>query len=153
MTGLAHKHLITLTLEVDFAGMQSIGQIPQGLRRIAPVSAGRFSGDRLNGTVLPGTDWVINRPDGVMVLDVRLTLKTDDGVLIYLGYQGRFLAEPEARARFARGELLDQADYSLAMLARFECGDERLAWLNNVIAVGTGVQTRAGPTYSIFEVG
>lgn len=153
MTELANKHLITLTLTVDFAAMHSIGRTPAGLRRIAPVTGGKFVGDRLSGTVLPGADWVINRPDGVMVLDVRLPLMTADGVLIYLNYQGRFLAEPEAMARFAKGALLDPAEYSLVIDARFECGDERLTWLNNVIAVGTGVQTPTGPVYSIFEIG
>jgi hypothetical protein len=153
MIELPHKHLITLTLEVDFAGMQVIGQTPAGLRRIAPVSGGHFSGDRLRGTVLPGADWVINRPDGVMVIDVRLALKTDDGALIYLTYQGRFLAEPSAFARFAKGALLDPAEYSLAISAKFECGDDRYAWLNNVISVGTGAQTLQGPVYSLFEIG
>lgn len=154
MTDLKHSPLITLTLTVDFASMVSIGQTPAGLRRIAPVSGGTFSGDRLNGTVLPGgNDWVLNRADGVMVIDVRLTLQTDDRALIYLTYQGRFLAGPEAMARFAKGEVLDPADYSLAITARFECGDPRYGWLNNVIAVGTGEQTRAGPIYSIFAIG
>jgi Protein of unknown function (DUF3237) len=153
MADLKHCHLLTLTLDVDFAAMQSIGQTPAGLRRIAPVTGGTFSGERVNGTVLPGADWVINRPDGVMVIDVRLTLKTADGALIYLTYQGRFLAAPEAMARFAKGALLAPADYSLAMTAKLECGDERYAWLNNVIAVGTGTQTVAGPVYEIFEVG
>ncbi|WP_373474728.1 DUF3237 domain-containing protein [Sphingorhabdus sp.] len=153
MTALAHHHLMTLTLSVDFAAMVSIGHTPGGLRRIAPVTGGDFTGERLSGTVLPGADWVINRPDGVMVIDVRLTLETDDGAMIYLTYQGRFLAAPDAMARFAKGELLDQGEYSLAMVARFECGDDRYAWLNNVVAVGTGEQTAAGPVYSIYEIG
>jgi hypothetical protein len=153
MTQLPHKHLITLSLTVDFAGMSIIGKTPAGLRRIAPVTTGIFSGERLNGAVLPGADWVINRPDGVMVIDVRLTLKTNDGALIYLTYQGRFLAEAEVMARFGKGALLDPSEYSLAISARFECGDERYAWLNNVVAVGTGEQTRDGPVYAIFEVG
>ncbi len=153
MTELRHQHLITLCLTVDFAGMSVIGKTPAGLRRIAPVSGGTFSGERLNGTVLPGADWVINRPDGVMVIDVRLTLKTDDGALIYLTYQGRLLAAPEAMARFGKGVLLERSEYSLAISARFECGDERYAWLNNVMAVGTGEQTQQGPIYSIFEIG
>jgi hypothetical protein len=153
MKPLAHKHLITLTLDVDFRGMLVIGQTPAGLRRIAPVTGGLFSGERLSGTVLPGADWVINRPDGVMVIDVRLTLKTAEDVLIYLNYQGRFLADPEPLSRFAKGALLDPDDYSLALIAKFECGDERYAWLNNVVAVGTGEQTLAGPVYSIFEIG
>ena len=153
MPELKHRHLITLSLTVDFAAMQIIGKTPAGLRRIAPVSGGGFVGDRLNGTVLPGADWVINRPDGVMVIDVRLTLRTDDGAMIYLTYQGRFLAEADVMARFAKGALLDPLEYSLAITARFECGDERYAWLNNVVAVGTGEQTSAGPVYTMFEVG
>jgi Protein of unknown function (DUF3237) len=153
MDHLAHKHLITLTLDVDFSSMLSIGSTPAGLRRIAPVTDGKFSGERLRGTVLPGADWVINRPDGVMVIDVRLALKTDDDVLIYLTYQGRFLAEPEAMARFAKGQLLAPDEYSLVVTAKFECGDARYAWLNNVIAVATGTQTQTGPVYTFFEIG
>lgn len=152
MDQLAHKHLITLTLEVDFRAMLAIGRTPAGLRRIAPVTGGHFVGDRLSGKVLPGADWVINRPDGVMVIDVRLALQTTDDALIYLTYQGRFLAEPDAMDRFAKGALLDRSEYSLVVVARFECGDERFGWLNNVIAVGRGAQTLSGPEYSIFEI-
>ena len=153
MKSLQHSLLTTLTLTVDFRGMTSIGQTPAGLRRIAPVTGGTFAGERLNGTVLGGADWVINRPDGVMVIDVRLTLKTDDGAMVYLTYQGRFLAGAEVMARFARGALLDPSEYSLAITARFECGDERYGWLNDVVAAGTGEQTAAGPVYSIFQIG
>ena len=154
MSQLAHRHLITMTLTVDFAGMVSIGKTPAGLRRIAPVTDGHFTGERLSGKVLPGgNDWVVNREDGVMVIDVRLTLQTDDGALIYLTYQGRFLAAPEVMARFSKGAMLEPHEYSLAMVAKFECGDERYAWLNNIIAVGTGEQTATGPVYSIFEIG
>lgn len=133
--------------------MTSIGQTPAGLRRVAPVSGGTFSGERLNGVALRGADWVINRADGVMVIDVRLLLKTDDGAMIYLTYQGRFLAEPEAMARFAKGEVLAADEYSLAISAKFECGDLRYSWLNDIVAVGTGEQTTAGPVYSLFEIG
>jgi Protein of unknown function (DUF3237) len=153
MTDLLYRPLMTLTLTVDFAGMIVIGQTPAGLRRIAPVTGGSFTGERLSGTVLPGADWVVNRPDGVMVIDVRLPMKTDDGAMIYLTYQGRLLAEAKAMARFAKGELLDASEYSLAISAKFECGDQRYAWLSNVIAIGTGKQTLTGPVYSIFEVG
>tara|TARA_R110000824_G_scaffold85425_3_gene212286 strand:+ start:3204 stop:3665 length:462 start_codon:yes stop_codon:yes gene_type:complete len=153
MTQLKHEHLMDLTLSVDFAGMMVIGQTPAGLRRIAPVTGGRFSGDRLNGKVLPGADWVINRPNGVMEIDVRLPLQTDDGAMIYLNYQGRFLAQPDAMARFAKGALLKPEEYSLAISARLESGAEQYLWLNNVVAAGTGEQTAAGPVYSIFEIG
>ncbi len=153
MTILNHTHLTTMALDVDFGGMSVIGNTPAGLRRIVPVLGGHFTGLRLNGTVLPGADWVINRPDRVMVIDVRLILKTDDEAMIYLTYQGRFLADSDAMARFSKGALLDASEYSLAMTAKFECGDAKYAWLNNVVAAGTGEQTLAGPIYKIFEIG
>ena len=153
MADLKHTHLLTMQLTVDYAGIKSIGQTPAGLRRIAPVTGGTFSGERLRGSVQGGADWVINRPDGVMVIDVRLTLATGDGALIYLTYQGRFLAEPDAMRRFGKGELLATHEYSLAMTAKFECGDDRYAWLNNAVVVGTGEQTATGPVYTLFEIG
>lgn len=153
MTILKHAHLIDLSLTVDFAGMIVVGQTPAGLRRIAPVTGGRFSGERLKGTVLQGADWVVNRPDGVMEIDVRLPLQTDDGAMIYLNYQGRFLATPDAMARMAKGTLLKPEEYSLAMTARFESGAEDYLWLNDIIAAGTGEQTADGPVYSIFAIG
>ena len=153
MASLQNTPLLTLTLTVDFRGMTTIGETPAGLRRIAPVTGGTFTGDRLSGTVIGGADWVINRADGVMVIDVRLTLKTDDGALVYLTYQGRFLAAPEVMARFAKGAVLDPSEYSLAVVARFESGDQRYRWLNDAIVVGTGEQTASGPVYSLFTVG
>ena len=152
MSGLPHSHLITLSLDVDFAGIKVIGETPAGLRRIAAVTGGIFSGDRLNGTVLPGADWAMNRPDGVMTVDVRLTLQTDDDALIYLNYQGRFVAEVDAIERFRKGALLEASEYSLAIVAKFECGTERYQWLNNVIAVGSGRQARTGVVYSIYQI-
>ena len=153
MADLKHTHLLTMQLTVDYAGIKSIGQTPAGLRRIAPVTGGTFTGERLSGTVQGGADWVLNRADAVMVIDVRLTLQTGDGALIYLAYQGRLLAEPEVMARFGKGALLRPEEYSLAMTAKFECGDERYAWLNNAVVVGTGEQTASGPIYTLFEVG
>lgn len=150
---LQHRHLFTLRLQVDFAGMTSIGKTPAGRRRIAPVTGGTFEGERLRGTVLPGADWVINRPDGVMQIDVRLGLKTDDGVFLYLNYQGRFLASSEAMERFARGAVLEPNEYSLAIIACLECGDDRYYWLNDAICIGTGTQVANGPVYELFEVG
>ena len=150
---MPHRHLVTLNLEVDFAKMTVIGATPNGLRRIAPVVGGAFSSERLNGVVQPGADWVLDRHDGVMEIDVRLVLETFDLALIYLSYSGRFLAGTDARKRFKRGELLQEEEYSLVINTRFECGHDRYSWLNNTIAVGVGTQTLTGPSYQIFEIG
>lgn len=78
MQTLQSAPLMVLKLNVSFAEMVDIGSTPVGRRRIVPVSGGQFSGARLNGIVRPGgADWVLNRADGVMLVDVRLTLETD----------------------------------------------------------------------------
>lgn len=70
--------LFQLTLSVP--SIVDLGQTPKGMRKIALVTGGQFQGDRLRGTVHagPGGDWMTLRTDGVLSLDVRLTLETDD---------------------------------------------------------------------------
>ncbi len=153
MQQLASRHLMTLTLTVDYPGMIEIGQVAAGRRRIAPVTGGIFAGDRLRGEVLPGgADWVINRPDAVMVLDVRLPLRTDDGAAIYLAYTGSYVATPEVMARLARGEPMEPSEYRLRTVARFEAGAAAYRWLNDLVVVGVGTRERAGPVYDLFEI-
>jgi hypothetical protein len=153
MPALNSRHLTTLTLTVDYAGMLNIGRSGIGRRRVAPVAGGHFDGERFSGRVLPGgADWVINRDDGVMVVDVRLTLQTDDSALIYLTYQGALRTSAEAMERFNKGALLSDAEFNLRTIARFETGSQSYLWLNDMIAVGVGRQTAVGPVYEIFEV-
>ena len=86
---LRSAHLFTLTLDVD-PNFTDVGDTPYGHRRIATVKGGRFEGEELKGTVLPtpAGDWLLMRRDGILMLDVRLTLKTDDGHLVYMSYRG-----------------------------------------------------------------
>jgi hypothetical protein len=150
---LKSKHLVTLHLDVAFDAIVDIGPTPQGRRLIAPITGGRFEGARLNGRVLPGgADWVLNRADGAMIIDVRIALCTDDGAAIYLSYQGSFKAAPEVMQRFRRGEILAQGDYRLLTVARFECGAPAYAWLSDLIAIGVGCQKQHGPVYDFHEI-
>jgi hypothetical protein len=153
MESLPNTHLTTLTLDVDFAGVVAVGATAAGHRGIAPVRGGRFEGARLSGSVAPGHDWFVTRGDGTLVIDVRLTLTTDDGATLYLVYQGAMRAAPEVMARFRKGAQLAVGEYALQIVARFECGDQRYAWLNDALVVGIGEQTAGGPIYRLFEIG
>lgn len=153
MENLPHDHLLTLTLDVDFASTTQIGKTSSGHRAIAPVTGGSFDGPQLKGTVAPGSDWFLVEPDGSLLIDVRLTLTTEDGVAIYLSYTGSMRGRGDAMARFAKGELLDKADYNLVIQAKLECGDRRYSWLNGLPVVGVGKQTLKGPIYSLFSIG
>src|SRR4051812_9325185 len=65
------------TLRLTTAPTQVIGRGPHGLRATFPITGGTFEGDRLRGKVLPGgDDWTLERADGVMELDLRVTLET-----------------------------------------------------------------------------
>ena len=153
MKNLAHRHLMTLQLDVDFARTRRIGAVAAGYRGIALVTGGSFSGERLSGTVESGADWYVIQPDGTLLIDVRLNLTSEDGVPIYLNYQGSMRGRGDAMARFAKGALLDPDEYDLIVQARLESGDPRYAWLNALTLVGTGTQTPSGPIYELFEIG
>lgn len=153
MKNLAHTHLMTLRLDVDFGRTKRIGAIASGHRGIAMVTGGTFDGARLHGTVDSGADWFVIQPDGSLLIDVRLTLTSSDNVPIYLNYQGSMRGRGDAMARFHKGQLLDPADYNLLINARLECGDARYSWLNALTLTGSGTQALSGPVYEIYQIG
>jgi hypothetical protein len=72
-----------------------------------PVIGGTFSGPKLKGQVLSGGgDWLLFRKDGAAQLDVRSTLRTEDGALIYVSYRGISIIPPDTRARIMEGRVL-----------------------------------------------
>jgi len=84
--GLRSEFLMDLTLATE--SPHQIGAVAGG-RLVVPVSGGTFEGPRLKGTVItPGGDWILERPDGSRLLDVRILLQTDDAQTIYLSWQG-----------------------------------------------------------------
>src|SRR5580698_299325 len=103
---------LLMTLQVTVAGPQKIGAVPHGIRVTAPITSGHFEGPRLRGKVLPGGgDWTLLRGDGVLELDLRLTLETDDGALIHMASFGLRHGPREVLAALARGETVDPASY------------------------------------------
>ena len=143
-----------MTLQVRVAGVQDVGATPHGTRRIAPIGGGVFEGPRLRGTVLPGgsADWLLLRPDGVLELDLRVTLETDDGALISMKSFGLRHGPPEIIAALGRGEGVDPSSYYFRTTPRFETAHPRYAFLNRLIAVATGDRRPEGPVYTIHEV-
>lgn len=151
MAEIRTVHLITMTLGVS--GMQTIGTTPIGNRRIGLVAGGTFRGERLRGTVLPGgADWIIARPDGCTMLDVRLVLETDDKATIGMTYRGLRHGPAAVMERLNRGETVDPSEYYFRTSVAFETAAPNYDWLNRIIAVGTGRRPPEGPVYDIFEV-
>ena len=142
-----------MTLQVFIAPPQKLGAVPHGTRVIAPITSGTFEGPRLRGRVLPGGgDWTLLRPDGVLELDLRITLETDDGALIYMSSFGLRHGPPEVLAALANGESVDPSKYYFRTTPRFETSAPQYAFLNRLIAISSGDRRPSGPIYTIDEV-
>ena len=151
MIPLRSELLFTLTGRVSPA--QDIGTSPSGQRRIIPVAGGEFEGPKLRGTVLPGgADWMLVRPDGVAQINVRMTLQTDDGDLIFMKYGGFRHGPKDVMDRLARGEAVDPTEYYFRITPLFETGSQKYAWLNRIITIGTGHKLANGPVYYVYEI-
>jgi hypothetical protein len=144
---------LLMTLHVAVGGVQKIGSVPHGTRVTAPIASGHFEGPRLRGNVLPGGgDWTLLRGDGVLELDLRITLETDDGALIYMTSFGLRHGPPEVIATLARGASVDPATYYFRTTPRFETGHPKYAFLNRLVAVSSGDRRPEGPIYTIDEI-
>ena len=144
---------LLMTMQVAVGGAQKIGAVPHGSRVIATIAGGHFEGPLLRGRVLPGGgDWTLLRGDGVLELDLRITLETDDGALIHLASFGLRHGPPDVLAALTRGERVDPATYYFRTTPRFETGHPQYAFLNRILAVSSGDRRTEGPIYTIAEI-
>jgi hypothetical protein len=142
-----------MTLQVAIAGPQKIGAAPHGLRVVVPIAGGHFEGPRLRGKVLPGGgDWTILRGDGVLELDLRVTLETDDGALVHMASFGLRHGPPAVLAALARGERVDPSTYYFRTTPRFETAHPKYVFLNRLLYAATGDRRAEGPIYTIDEL-
>lgn len=133
----AFEYLGTLRAETGTRTVVENG--PQGTRTIVQVVSGRFEGPRVKASVqAPAGDWITNRADGSYRLDVRLTLRTDDGALILVTYNG--VGETTA------------AGASLRTAPLFETGDSRYVWLTRLQAIGVGERIGTAVQYDIYAL-
>jgi len=134
---LQSEFLLDLTLEAQTP--QNLGSAGGG-RLIVPLSGGTFAGPRLKGTIIPpGGDWIVQRPDGSRVLDVRILLQTDDGQKIYVSWRGIAFTPPGGA-------------FNARILPVFETAAPKYAWLNNVVAVGAYRPDLGKIAYRVYRI-
>lgn len=146
----ATRPLGVLSVELD--PPQSLGATPAGIRKIVPVKGGTLEG-RVEGRVLPfGGDWALTRADGVLELDVRLTVEMRDGALVHVTYTGMRHGAQEDIAALARGEAVPPDLLYFRILPRFETAAPAWDWLNRILCIGIGERLPAGPRYHLHEI-
>jgi hypothetical protein len=134
-----------LTTEFAFTANVLVGtplvvdHTPDGVRRYIPITGGTVAGPAINGKVLPaGGDSQIIRSDGVIVLEARYLIQTDDRVMISVTNRGYRHAPPAVMARLLRGEHVGRDEYYFRTVAQFEAPvGSRYEELNKYLFVGT----------------
>ena len=140
----------TVSIETEYlATMETPVEPAQsaGSRVIVNVPAGgTVRGPKINGTlVAPGGDWLTVMPDGSLRLDVRATIKTDDGEIILVTYSGVVANNKEIMVRVNNGEVLTSKDgWYFITAPQFTTGSTKYDWLNNIQAIGKMISLQRG---------
>jgi Protein of unknown function (DUF3237) len=138
-----------MTLEATLEPGQPVGQ-----RVIVNVPSGSAHGPKINGTVIPPTgDWLIPMADGSLRLDVRGTIKTDDGEFIFFEYSGVIVPTKEIMDRFNKGEVITSKEEYFITAPKFSTASKKYEWLNHIQAVGKMVTVQNTKiVYDVFAV-
>jgi len=142
-------------LEAVLGEPLDLGDVSQGHRRIVPQTGGTFSGPELNGRLVPGVsaDWQIILPDGTALADIRYTLQTDDGALLYVQARGVRHGKPDVLERLARGDDVDAGEYTFRTSTQIETAAPELDWLNKGVFISVGGRRQTGVIYETYLVG
>jgi hypothetical protein len=127
------------TATITLADPIVLPDTPSGTRMIFEVLDAVLDGERLTAKMkgAAAADWATVGADGTVTLDVRATLETHDGALVYTSYRGRTSITPGS---------------SIYAAPLYDTGDERYAWLNRVQTVAKGSLDGLTLTYEIHEV-
>jgi hypothetical protein len=141
-------------LDADLDAPVDLGDTPVGHRRIVALTGGHAEGPGFSAELLDtgGADWQILRPSGSSVADIRYTLRTERGALLYVQSQGVRHGRPEVLARLAAGEDVDPSEYTFRTAVTIETSDPDLAWVNDGVFVAVGARRPDGVSYDVYLV-
>jgi Protein of unknown function (DUF3237) len=150
----APRLTLVYRMEAALGDPVDVGEVSQGRRRIVPLTGGAFTGPELNGRLLPGAsaDWQIVLPDGTALGDIRYTLQTDCGALLYVQSRGVRHGSAEVLERLARGNDVDASEYVFRTSTEIETASRDLDWLNKGVFISVAGRRRGGVIYETYLV-
>lgn len=124
-----------LVVRAELGKRLEVGPSKHGARYVVPIIGGRFAGvtATLAGEVLSGgADWQLLRPDGVLEIDARYTLRVEDGTLLHVRNRGIVVPPPAPQPGQA------QAPVYVRTVPELEAPlDSEHVWLNRTLLIGT----------------
>jgi hypothetical protein len=143
-----------MTLHAPLGAPQNVSS---DLQIYTSPGGGWVMGPAIQGELVPpGGDWVRVMPNGTLKLDSRVSIRADDGSIIFMTYPGRIVVPEGAAAQFAAGDALGPDDLYFMIAPLFETTSKTYGWLNDLVTVGKMVSNKEGEnghvTYDIFAV-
>lgn len=126
------KYVMTYQGDVDpgdpIAKDLVIFNVPGGWVKTASGGSGKV--------IAPCADWVKILPSGDFKMDVRCSVKMDDGSVISLDYSGLIKFTEASQAKFQKGELITSSDAYWITNPVMRTSSEKYAWVNDAMLVG-----------------
>lgn len=133
------EYVFTVTLRLDHRLTSPI-MLSGRSHGSVTVTGGEIFGPRLKGTVVPfsGADASQVRPDGLLTLDARYLLETDDGVRIFLHNVGLRDGAAQVALGVDPGVVVDPEAWDLRTSPVFDTPPGAYDWLTRSTFVGIG---------------
>lgn len=114
-----------------------IGETPEGYRINFFIESGHVAGPRIDAVVRSeGGDWMCIRPDGIGMVDIRVTYELADRALIYDRAGGVFDLGPDGYAKVAAGQFTGTPPFYAT--PTFVTAHPDWKWLNRCQGFGIG---------------
>ena len=146
------EHIMSYT--ATLGRRERIGPVPEGLRVNVEVTGGEVSGPKVFGKLSAlGGDWLTVRRDGVVILDVRGTIETNDGALIYVSYNGISDLGETGYDQFTQVGRPAQG-MPIRTSPRFHTSHPDYLWLNRLhcLGIGQSFPDRGEVAYDVYAV-
>jgi hypothetical protein len=124
------EHLFSYNVKLNMSDV--FGQVPDGFRANVYITGGTVSpGGKIKGILRPvGGDCATVRRDGVGIADVRGTVETDDGALLYIAYSGVMDYGMDAYEEFSNGNV--PLSVRLQGAPRIQTSHPSYQWINRL---------------------
>jgi hypothetical protein len=128
------------TFQAPLNPVEFVGSTPRGRRLVGPIDGARLEGPHVRASQRgkSAADWLLSGPDGTTMIDVRISLRSDDGAFLQVTYTGR--------ADWATGV----GGGPVYSAFRFDTEDERYRWLQSRLVIGKGQVRRDHGAYELF---
>jgi hypothetical protein len=126
-----------------------IGPLAEGFRVNYHITGGEVNGPKLRGKFRPGgADFVIMHRDGVAVLDIRATIETHDGAVIYEVGSGLAYTSEDAYERTIKRDLPPTTPLRAAV--RFSTAHPGYLWVNRLQFIEIGEMVRPNTKHALI---